>query len=1036
MMGTRARMLLLGAAWVVAVSSVRAEVAIEWVQIGHLGNRSCSQVVDRGNVDYVYSIGKFEITAGQYTEFLNAVAFADAYELWHPVMAEGDGCQIVRSGSQGSYTYTVAPDRADRPVAAVNWGDAARFCNWLHNGQPTGFQNLSTTEGGAYFLDGATTDEELTAVVREPGAAFAIPSDSEWYKAAYYDPAIDGYYMYATGTDEIPSHELIDPDPGNHATYRPGDFTIGAPYLRTEVGAHENSASPLGTFDQSGNVMEWTERVVEDDGVGMRGTRGGSYAAGAYQLRATVGYEDPPSFVANDNGFRVVMLSEPVCGNGGWEWWAEACDDGNSVVGDGCGPDCTLEVCGDGVVDALAGEMCDDGNLVGGDGCDPYCRTEVCGNGAWQLELGEQCDDGNTSNDDGCRMDCTVNEAWSWVTIGHPGNAANTFCHPWGAVDYVYEIGKFEVTTGQYVAFLNAVAADDPYELYDVAMEASLVGCQIRRQGAPGGYTYTTPPDWAKRPVNYVTWASVARYCNWLHNGKPVGACGPLTTEQGAYDLNGAMTAEEVQYTTRTAEAQYVIPTIDEWYKAAYYHGELDRYFYFPTIHNQSPHHELVDPDPGNHATFNGGETQGDPNYYTIGRPYYRTEVGAHEHSASPFGTFDQGGNVSEITETWKLDNPDERHFRSIGGSYYFGRIRLQSGIAQWAYATNATGLQGFRVVRLGTPECGDGVLQIGLGEQCDDGNLVDGDGCESDCTLPCACGDDIVNPYDPCNEWCDDGNVIDGDGCSADCLTEVCGNGILQAALGEECDDGNLIDDDGCSSLCLEEICGDGIIQEGLGEQCDDGNQLNGDWCTSDCQLPCVCGDGLVNDLPTCAEFCDDGNLVDDDGCDADCTLSCICGDGLLNPYEPCNEACDDGNDIDDDLCSNACTINGIPCTSDLDCVAANDDCCGWDRCGGVTPGLCDPPIPAMYADVCGTDYGRSPNGTVNLTDILCTLNAFGDGNLGNCPNADVAVIVKDECPRGNGIVNLTDILKVIDAFGAPSSRGAVLMCDCPANP
>ena len=48
------------------------------------------------------------------------------------------GCKIQRSGSSGSYTYSVAADWANRPVNYVSWGDAARFANWLHNGQPTG----------------------------------------------------------------------------------------------------------------------------------------------------------------------------------------------------------------------------------------------------------------------------------------------------------------------------------------------------------------------------------------------------------------------------------------------------------------------------------------------------------------------------------------------------------------------------------------------------------------------------------------------------------------------------------------------------------------------------------------------------------------------------------------------------------------------------------------------------------------------------------------------------------------------------------
>ena len=86
------------------------------------------------------------------------------------------GCNIQRSGSSGIYTYSVAGDWADRPVNWVDWGDAARFANWLHNGQPTGAQDLTTTEDGAYYLNGATSDPALLAVTRdEEDWKWAIP---------------------------------------------------------------------------------------------------------------------------------------------------------------------------------------------------------------------------------------------------------------------------------------------------------------------------------------------------------------------------------------------------------------------------------------------------------------------------------------------------------------------------------------------------------------------------------------------------------------------------------------------------------------------------------------------------------------------------------------------------------------------------------------------------------------------------------------------------------------------------------------------
>ena len=183
--------------------------SLAFVAVGNAGNDP-HYGTGYGDVAYVYNIGKFEVTTGQYTEFLNAVASVDTYGLYNANMwSDTYGCKIGRAGPAGSYTYSVAADRANRPVNFVSWGDAARFSNWLHNGQPAGGQDLATTEDGAYFLNGATSDVELVAVSRKSEARYVIPSENEWYKAAYYDPAnyggVGGYHGYPTGTSTIPS---------------------------------------------------------------------------------------------------------------------------------------------------------------------------------------------------------------------------------------------------------------------------------------------------------------------------------------------------------------------------------------------------------------------------------------------------------------------------------------------------------------------------------------------------------------------------------------------------------------------------------------------------------------------------------------------------------------------------------------------------------------------------------------------------------------------------------------------------------------
>src|SRR5688572_19898325 len=230
-----------------------APVAIDTVAVGNPGNAGDPIEFQGtfGAVNYVYAIGKYEVTAGQYAAFLQAVAAVDPYALYDTRMwTHAEGCKIERTGSPGSYAYTVAPDWANRPVNFVSWGDAARFANWLHNGRPTGAPDGTTTEDGSYLLAGKMSDFELESVVREPDATWVLPTENEWYKAAYHknDGVTGNYWNNPTGTNSAVSNDLIDPDPGDNATFRgsTGDFTIGPPYYRTEVGAHENSASAYG----------------------------------------------------------------------------------------------------------------------------------------------------------------------------------------------------------------------------------------------------------------------------------------------------------------------------------------------------------------------------------------------------------------------------------------------------------------------------------------------------------------------------------------------------------------------------------------------------------------------------------------------------------------------------------------------------------------------------------------------------------------------------------------------------------------------
>lgn len=266
-----------------------------------------------GLVSYAYSIGKYEVTAGQYTEFLNAVARTDTYGLYSPAMSNSTvyGCMIQRSGVAGSYIYSVAADWANRPVNYVSFWDACRFANWLHNGQPVGLQNNSTTEEGAYVLGGYTSADGRN-IQRKGGWRWAVTSEDEWYKAAYYKGGGTnvGYWDYPTRSDSTPTNDVMSPDGGNNADFYQDGYAIGSPYYRTEAGEFENSESAYGTFDQGGNVSEWTEAIVR---FGTdRGMRGGSYSGYATELQAAYRDASSPSYEHSRIGFRVVQaVPEP-----------------------------------------------------------------------------------------------------------------------------------------------------------------------------------------------------------------------------------------------------------------------------------------------------------------------------------------------------------------------------------------------------------------------------------------------------------------------------------------------------------------------------------------------------------------------------------------------------------------------------------------------------------------------------------------------------------------------------------------------------
>jgi len=288
-------------------------VTIDWVTVGNPGNDPDPATGSRyGAVNYGFRMAKYLVTIQQYTDFLNAVAATDPFGLYDENMAlDLNVAGISRSGTSGEYSYSVINNggpSGNRPITYVSWFDAARFANWMHNGQGSG-----STETGAYALNGAVGG---TVPAKNSGAQFYIPTENEWYKAAFYSPVkggagSPGYYAYATQSDTAPGNTIGSG--ANQANYFNGVYSVtqssadsfGQNYL-TDVGAFTGSASYFGTFDQSGNVPEWTD--FTDDVRGELWLRGGSWIGDAFSVSSSSRGGQAPS-VGAGIGFR---LASPV----------------------------------------------------------------------------------------------------------------------------------------------------------------------------------------------------------------------------------------------------------------------------------------------------------------------------------------------------------------------------------------------------------------------------------------------------------------------------------------------------------------------------------------------------------------------------------------------------------------------------------------------------------------------------------------------------------------------------------------------------
>lgn len=225
---------------------------IDFVTIGNPGNPADSTGVPNpaGSVSYSYRIGTYEIPE-------DAVRKANTLS--------ADAAQPL-----GITLDTRGPNK---PATSLSWFEAARFVNWL---------NTSTGHTPAYKFD-VSGNFQLWApgdpgynpanLFRNNLAEYFLPSADEWYKAAFYDPAIGGYWDYPTGSNDPPISVASGTAPGTAVWNQPGEQGPADVNLA-------GGLSPYGTMGQGGNVWEWEETeldLVNDLVSSSRGIRGDNW---------------------------------------------------------------------------------------------------------------------------------------------------------------------------------------------------------------------------------------------------------------------------------------------------------------------------------------------------------------------------------------------------------------------------------------------------------------------------------------------------------------------------------------------------------------------------------------------------------------------------------------------------------------------------------------------------------------------------------------------------------------------------------------
>ena len=274
------------------------EFTIDFVSIGNTDN--AADATSYGAVPYEYRAGKYEITQ-------------DA---------------ITKATASGMANVTAGPWSGSQPAANIDWYEAAAFVNFL---------NTSSGKTAAYDLSWSGTDWSMalwsseqawtaggTNLYRNKNAFYFLPSENEWYKAAYYNPAGSNYFLYPTASSSVPTAVASGTNAGS-AVY---NNAASVPAVVDSAGG----LSPYGTMGQGGNVWELNESAYAGTNSSpseVRALRGGDWTYTEFFLRSSSSRVDfvAPSQAVDFVGFRVASVPEPstyallLMTGAGWLLW-------------------------------------------------------------------------------------------------------------------------------------------------------------------------------------------------------------------------------------------------------------------------------------------------------------------------------------------------------------------------------------------------------------------------------------------------------------------------------------------------------------------------------------------------------------------------------------------------------------------------------------------------------------------------------------------------------------------------------------------